>query len=108
MKKQKNEPKKERNECERERERERESVCVCVRVCVCVCVCMCVCVCFVRTQNAKRNSWRLHAQRCFFHISKLTFLEYKGSVAEWSKALVLGTSPKGRGFESRRCQKIFR
>ena len=27
-----------------------------------------------------------------------------GSVAEWSKALVLGTSPKGRGFESHRCQ----
>ena len=26
-----------------------------------------------------------------------------GSVAEWSKALVLGTSPKGRGFESHRC-----
>ena len=31
----------------------------------------------------------------------------KGSVAEWSKALVLGTSPKGRGFESHRCQKHF-
>ena len=31
----------------------------------------------------------------------------KGSVAEWSKALVLGTSPKGRGFESHRCQKSF-
>ena len=28
----------------------------------------------------------------------------KGSVAEWSKALVLGTSLKGRGFESHRCQ----
>ena len=27
-------------------------------------------------------------------------------MAEWSKALVLGTSPKGRGFESRRCQYI--
>ena len=25
-------------------------------------------------------------------------------MAEWSKALVLGTSPKGRGFESHRCQ----
>ena len=30
-----------------------------------------------------------------------------GSVAERSKALVLGTSPKGRGFESHRCQFIF-
>ena len=28
----------------------------------------------------------------------------KGSVAEWSKALVLGTSLSGRGFESHRCQ----
>ena len=28
----------------------------------------------------------------------------RGSVAEWSKALVLGTSLKGRGFESHRCQ----
>ena len=31
----------------------------------------------------------------------------KGSLAEWSKALVLGTSPKGRGFESHSCQIIF-
>ena len=30
-----------------------------------------------------------------------------GSMAEWSKALVLGTSPKGRGFESHHCQKFF-
>ena len=30
-----------------------------------------------------------------------------GSVAEWSKALVLGTSLKGRGFESHHCQKFF-
>ena len=30
-----------------------------------------------------------------------------GSVAEWSKALVLGTSPKGRGFESHHCQDIL-
>jgi hypothetical protein len=28
-------------------------------------------------------------------------------VAEWSKALVLGTSPQGRGFESHRCQIYF-
>ena len=26
-------------------------------------------------------------------------------MAEWSKALVLGTSLSGRGFESHRCQK---
>ena len=31
----------------------------------------------------------------------------KGSVAEWSKALVLGTSLSGRGFESHRCQTVF-
>lgn len=28
-------------------------------------------------------------------------------MAEWSKALVLGTSPKGRGFESHRCHVLF-
>ena len=28
-------------------------------------------------------------------------------MAEGSKALVLGTSPKGRGFESHRCQHNF-
>ena len=28
-------------------------------------------------------------------------------MAEWSKALVLGTSPKGRGFESHRCHIFF-
>ena len=28
-------------------------------------------------------------------------------MAEWSKALVLGTSPKGRGFESHSCQSEF-
>ena len=28
-------------------------------------------------------------------------------MAEWSKALVLGTSLSGRGFESHRCHKIF-
>ena len=31
-------------------------------------------------------------------------VQYSGSLAEWSKALVLGTSPKGRGFESHSCQ----
>ena len=36
-----------------------------------------------------------------------SFLQGLGSVAEWSKALVLGTSPKGRGFESHRCQYSF-
>ena len=30
-----------------------------------------------------------------------------GSVAEWSKALVLGTSPQGRGFESHRCHMFY-
>ena len=28
-------------------------------------------------------------------------------MAEWSKALVLGTSPKGRGFESHHCQIFY-
>jgi hypothetical protein len=32
---------------------------------------------------------------------------YQGSVAEWSKALVLGTSPQGRGFESHRYQTFY-
>ena len=32
---------------------------------------------------------------------------YPGSLAEWSKALVLGTSPKGRGFDfGRRSDQI--
>mgnify|MGYP001229293154 FL=1 len=35
------------------------------------------------------------------------FICMSGSLAEWSKALVLGTSPKGRGFESHSCQKHF-
>jgi hypothetical protein len=34
-------------------------------------------------------------------------LDNIGSVAERSKALVLGTSPKGRGFESHRCHIYF-
>ena len=33
--------------------------------------------------------------------------DYKGRVAEWSKALVLGTSQKWRGFESHPCQNLF-
>ena len=31
----------------------------------------------------------------------------KGSVAEWSKALALGASPKGRGFEPHHYQSFF-
>ena len=34
-------------------------------------------------------------------------MKMTGSVAEWSKALVLGTSLSGRGFESHRCQTFF-
>ena len=33
---------------------------------------------------------------------------HRGSVAERSKALVLGTSQKWRGFESHLCQELFR
>jgi hypothetical protein len=36
--------------------------------------------------------------------SLISTISKEGSVAEWSKALVLGTSPQGRGFESHRCQ----
>ena len=37
----------------------------------------------------------------YTYLGLLTSLtKYHGSLAEWSKALVLGTSPKGRGFES--------
>ena len=32
----------------------------------------------------------------------------QGRMAEWSKALVLGTSPKGCGFESHCCQMFYR
>ena len=32
----------------------------------------------------------------------------RGSLAEWSKALVLGTSLKGRGFESHHCQGVLK
>ena len=38
---------------------------------------------------------------------QLTQLSKIGSVAEWSKALVLGTSQKWRGFESHHCQPLF-
>lgn len=36
-----------------------------------------------------------------------SLLPQGGSLAEWSKALVLGTSPKGRGFESHSCQIVL-
>ena len=42
-----------------------------------------------------------------FHVLKRNIhIVDGGSLAEWSKALVLGTSLKGRGFESHSCQKI--
>ena len=31
----------------------------------------------------------------------------QGNVAEWSKALALGASPKGRGFEPHRYHKLL-
>ena len=40
----------------------------------------------------------------YFDVSKQQSFD---EMAEWSKALVLGTSPKGRGFESHSCQIIF-
>ena len=42
---------------------------------------------------------------CFVNTDGFQALGGRGSVAEWSKALVLGTSPSGRGFESHRCQE---
>ena len=42
---------------------------------------------------------------CFVNTDGFHALGGRGSVAEWSKALVLGTSPSGRGFESHRCQE---
>ena len=51
-------------------------------------------------------------QNIYFPYNTIKYFEYgqdlaEGSLAEWSKALVLGTSPKGRGFESHRCQHAF-
>ena len=37
--------------------------------------------------------------RYVFRVGECTKLASKGVVAEWSKALALGASPKGRGFE---------
>ena len=52
-------------------------------------------------------------QNIYFPYNTIKYFEYgqdlaEGSLAEWSKALVLGTSPKGRGFESHSCQNYFR
>ena len=49
-------------------------------------------------------------QNIYFPYNTIKYFEYgqdlaEGSLAEWSKALVLGTSPKGRGFESHSCQR---
>ena len=46
----------------------------------------------------------LKASVIWVHFFICNLYHLQGSVAEWSKALVLGTSPKGRGFESHRCQ----
>ena len=51
-------------------------------------------------------------QNIYFPYNTIKYFEYgqdlaEGSLAEWSKALVLGTSPKGRGFESHRCQIFY-
>ena len=43
-------------------------------------------------------------QLVLWYFSNHLLLLLYGSLAEWSKALVLGTSPKGRGFESHSCQ----
>ena len=51
-------------------------------------------------------------QNIYFPYNTIKYFEYgqdlaEGSLAEWSKALVLGTSPKGRGFESHSCQILL-
>ena len=51
-------------------------------------------------------------QNIYFPYNTIKYFEYgqdlaEGSLAEWSKALVLGTSPKGRGFESHHYQTCF-
>ena len=42
---------------------------------------------------------------CFVNSDRFLSDRGRGSVAEWSKALVLGTSLSGRGFESHRCHE---
>ena len=48
-----------------------------------------------------------HGGICTGIIDDTVKLPCGGRVAEWSKALVLGTSPKGRGFESHLCHEFF-
>ena len=47
--------------------------------------------CYSKDRSARLNS----VFECAFSLRIAT----KGMVAEWSKALALGASPKGRGFE---------
>jgi hypothetical protein len=48
-------------------------------------------------------SWRSENRIGIFSMSAIIGWNNAGSVAEWSKAPVLGTGPKGHEFESRRC-----
>jgi hypothetical protein len=66
-----------------------------------------------RSLECNVNGPRFMQQYCIYGKKKKTTagtaslistISKEGSVAEWSKALVLGTSPQGRGFESHRCQ----
>ena len=79
--------------------RKETSVCVCVRVRVCF-------LCAHKMQGKILGGY-MHKGVFLKFLTELS-LVHRGSVAEWSKALVLGTSPKGRGFESHRCQKYFK
>ena len=53
------------------------------------------------------NSERTHSCNPAMQNQKIVCGVILGSVAEWSKALVLGTSLSGRGFESHRCHIIL-
>jgi hypothetical protein len=49
----------------------------------------------------------LFAQKGLLKVRNTVHVLYYDSLAEWSKALVLGTSPQGRGFEPHSCHFFF-
>ena len=62
---------------------------------------------FFLKQSYQKASLFLFDQKSIQLLIRIIALSAQGSLAEWSKALVLGTSPKGRGFESHSCQILF-
>ena len=64
------------------------------------------------SEVSRFNSFSIQASKLSSNLVSQCFIcfcheELRGSVAERSKALVLGTSQKWRGFESHRCQYHF-